>query len=476
MRIYRTRYARLRQEFARDLGKIAAYCSEHGLGKEASGLRRLAAAAVRTETGDRFSRLPRKVLPEVPRDLPDAQRQWRLQLRKARATLANGLYRISRDAINAGFPSYAYAMVRETVRYDADHVSGRRLLGYVRMGDAWVTPFEKKQAQKRKVWHDRFGWLPKDHVRKYEAGMRFSRGRWVPKARDEAEHRDFDKNPWRIQTEHFLVKTNHSLEEGVRVAKRLEDYYQYFFQIYTGFFNSRQQIRKLFAGGFATKNVRMQLYKVNYYRSKDEYVNRLKRQFPTIAGTNGLYLPADRRCHFFHAKGNTPTLYHEATHQFFYESIKRQRLIAGREHFWIIEGISCYMESFQNDNGRISMGDPRNNRFRAAKFRYVTDGFYIPLSEFADMGMQAFQSPRNIQQRYSQASGLAKFFMEYGGGKYRDALVEHLSQIYRGNPRRPAQSLPELTGVSYKELDRQYGAFIKALPVRVPPPRVNAGQ
>ena len=224
--------------------------------------------------------------------------------------------------------------------------------------------------------------------------------------------------------------------------------------------------------------MRTRPYKVNYYRSKVEYVKRLERQFPQIGQTNGLYLPADRCCYFFHAPGNLPTLYHEATHQFFYESITKQRLIAGREHFWIVEGISCYMESFQNDKktGRISLGDPRNNRFRAAKYRYLTDKFYVPMADFASMGMRAFQSPRNIQQRYSQASGLAKFFMEYDGGRYRDALIEHLSQIYRSDPRRPAKSLPELTGVSYKELDRQYGAFIKSLPVRVPERSQTGGQ
>ena len=144
-------------------------------------------------------------------------------------------------------------------------------------------------------------------------------------------------------------------------------------------------------------------------------------------------------------------------------------MIGEWEHFWIIEGISCYMESFKITNGKVTLGDPFYPRFTAAKSRYVNDGYYVPLTRFAAMGRLAFQSDRNIRKNYSQASGLAKFFMEYDNGKYRDALIEHLSQIYRSNSRRyvRVKTLQDLTGVSYGQLDREYGTFIRALPVRV---------
>jgi len=474
LEVYQNRREKRFEAFVEELGEIATYCDSQGLSGDANNLRRIAKVIGSAELPG--AALPGKVRPDIPRDLPEAQRQWRLRYRKAREDIANGLYRISRDAI-LSFPSYAYQLVREAARFNPDHVAARRLLGYVRSGDRWVTPFEKYKAEKGEVWHEQFGWLPKSHVENYEKGLRYyvprggRRGNWIAKEKEIQLRRHF-RNAWQIRTDHYLVKTNHSLEEGVRVAKALEDYYRYFFQTFAGFFNSREQMRKLFAGSGPSRYGRSRPYIVHYYRTKKEYVSRLKSKIPQIAITNGLYLTGERICHFFHTEGtdNTPTLYHESTHQIFYESIKRDRMVAERAHFWIIEGISCYMESFRNDDGKISMGDPKYPRFVAAKYRYVNDGYYVPLKQFAALGMREFQTHRNIKKNYSQASGLAKVFREDDDGKYRDALIEHISQLYRIDSRRYArvESLEDLTGVSYEKLDKQYGEFIRNIPVRIP--------
>jgi hypothetical protein len=60
--------------------------------------------------------------------------------------------------------------------------------------------------------------------------------------------------------------------------------------------------------------------------------------------------------------------------------------------------------------------------------------------------------------------------MQYDAGHYRDALIEHLSEIYRAGARGrlAVRSLAELTGVSYDELDRQYEAYMQALPASIP--------
>ncbi len=481
LKVYQRRHADLLKTFRSDVESIAQYCLEHRLNREVGALRQYA-KAVGTEEF-RSGELPSHVQPAIARDFPEAERQWRTRLRKARNDYAIGLYRLTRDAIFAGFASFGYELLQETARVNPDHIAARRLLGYVRSGNSWITPFEKRKADLGEVWHDRYGWLPKSSVKRYEDGERYyvprgaRKGRWIAANVDAQLHRDFN-NAWKIETEHYLVKTNVSYEEGVRVAKTLEDYYRYFFQTFAGFFNSREQMRKLFSGS-ATRGGRARStpYVVHYYRTKDEYVKRLQPFFPgvDIGITNALYLTRQRIAHFYHNPDvdNTPTLYHEATHQIFYESLKNNRTIAEREHFWIIEGISCYVESFRKNRGRASFGDPAYERFRAAKIRFVNDGYYVPLSRFAQLGMQAFQTNRNIQKNYSQASGLTKFFMEYDNGRYRDALIEHISQLYRNDTRRFArgkalrvQTLEELTGVSYKKLDRQYGAYIRALPVR----------
>ena len=145
-------------------------------------------------------------------------------------------------------------------------------------------------------------------------------------------------------------------------------------------------------------------------------------------------------------------------------------MIAMDANFWIVEGIACYMESYHVEKGQSIVGDPKHVRIEAARHRVVVDHYYIPLERFAEMGMTAFQSSREISKNYSQAAGLAHFFMQYDAGRYRDALIEHLSEIYRAGARQrlAVRSLAELTGVSFDELDRQYEAYMQALPTSIP--------
>lgn len=138
-----------------------------------------------------------------------------------------------------------------------------------------------------------------------------------------------------------------------------------------------------------------------------------------------------------------------------------------KSDFWIIEGIACYMESFHREGDRFSVGNPAHQRLQAARVHYVNESYYVPLRDLARMGMQAFQSVKKpeIAKNYSEGAALTHFFMHYEGGRYREALIEHLSQVYsptrsvRENP----DSLEELTGVEYQELDREYGDYIRHL-------------
>ncbi len=138
-------------------------------------------------------------------------------------------------------------------------------------------------------------------------------------------------------------------------------------------------------------------------------------------------------------------------------------------NFWIVEGIACYMESYRAVNGESTVGDPHHIRIQNARERCVLDGFYVPLAKFASLGMNEFQHNRDIRKLYSQAAGLAHFFMHYDGGRYRDALIEHIAELYRtsGRARQFVRGLDELTGVSYSDLDRQYIEYMRSLPTGV---------
>jgi hypothetical protein len=460
-------HQRLQKQFAVEIEQLATSCEKKNL-HEAARQIRARTVAIDTETL-RLESLSKQVQPEIPLSLPPDERSWRVQLRHLNQEYAKKLFLLSRRVLKPGYPSYAYQLVREVAHFDPDHRLARGVLGYTRQGDEWVTPFAAKMLRRKYVRHEEFGWLPQSRVSRYENGERFYK-RWMS-ADQEAEIRSDFRNAWVVQTEHYLVKTNDSLERGVEIADELEKFYGFFVQTFPGFFNTPEQMRKLFAGNSRSRKTQLhQPYEVHYFRTRDEYIRKLKNKIEQIAITDGLYYTGDRVAYFFRedeAGGSTnSTLYHEATHQILYETSSRNRAVANLHHFWIIEGIACYMESFRHANGEFSLGAADYIRFQNARDRYLSERYgqpyYVPLAAFANMSMREFQSHPEISANYSQAAGLSHFFMHAEEGRYRDALVEHLAQLYSVNPgrREYAQSLEELTGVGYAEFDRRYGEYL----------------
>ncbi len=464
---YQEQYRDLTEAYGAKLKQIADAAEAGGFAEEAKNILALAVefdpAKIQAES------LPKKVQPELPINLPQAE-AWRLDLREVREKQANDLYRLSRLMLNAEFPSAAYRLVREVTLANPDHVFARKILGFQRLGDEWITPFEAEQSNKRLVWHEQFGWLPKTYVDRYENGERYYK-RWMPAAQESAVRQAF-QNAWEVRTEHFLVKTNHSLERGVEVAKKLEEYHDFFTQTFPGFFHTPAQLEKLFNNAAQPGRPKQQKpFIVHYYRTREEYVKTLIQEVPQVAITNGLYHNGFRIAYFYHdeKENNDSTLFHEATHQIFYETRfdnpSKAQDVGKLANFWIIEGIACYMESLKRQNGQQTLGDPKFVRFHWARHRFLSEGYYVPLAQFASMGMGQFQSqlPEDLSRNYSQSSGLVHFFMHYDGGVYRDAMIEHLSQIYGpGKQFTAPQSLAELTGVPFAKLDQQYKDYLRA--------------
>ncbi len=453
-----------RQKFALALEDLARTCDDKNLPDAAERIRLLAEPVDSAEL--RLNRLPRQVLGPLPNDLPADERFWQAQLRFQQQAYAKELYALSQKAADAGHVGLAIDLVREIVRHDSDHVKARNILGFVRRGEEWVSTFENEMANAKKVWTDKFGWLPKDRVDRYEKGDRYYNRRWVTATKEAELRREF-ANAWEIQTEHYLVRTNHSLERGVDLAKKLEDFHGVFFQTMAGFFNSASEVQQLFAG---TRPRRPKPNVVNFYRSRDEYLSALRDETKQpIEITRGIYFPRTGIAYFFYdaESDDDSTLYHEATHQLLSGSRPMTGEIGVKSDFWIIEGIACYMESFRREGNGFSVGNPGHQRLQAARIHFVDEYYYVPLRDLARMGMQAFQSVKKpeIAKNYSQGAALTHFFMHYDNGRYREALIEHLSQVYsptksvRENP----DSLEELTGVEFQELDRQYGDYIRHL-------------
>ena len=447
------------REFEIQAGKLANTCEERGSIEGATAVRKVIAPP--ESQAQNLRKLPREITPDIPNNLDQDERFWRTQLRSLEKDYAQDLYVLSRRALNDGYPSYAYSLVRETAAHDPDHPSARKILGFVRQGNEWVTQFAASQIKKGNVWHEQFGWLPKNHLERYARGERRFKDRWVSADKERELRRDFSE-AWEVNTDHYRIRTNVSLERGVELGRALEDFHEFFYETFAGFFNTREQMMKLFDGTAKAVSNNPRPYMVHYYRTREEYVDRLKRDFPNIEITNGIYMTTGRTAHFYDDphNDNEATLFHEGTHQLFFESHVLNRPIGEKSHFWIIEGIACYMESFQRKDGAFSLGDPDYIRFAGARMNLLQKKYYVPLREFSEMGMYEFQHvPQpELSKNYTQASGLARFFMEYDQGRYREALVTHLTQLYSANTRErdSAASLEKLTGIDFEDLDRQY--------------------
>ena len=414
--------------------------------------------------------------------LPVADRSPETTLRRADRRVgeayANAMFLLAKKAATKGAEepgaaATAIGLLWEAVAADPDHVGCRRALGQTRDGDDWLTPWERAQARRGRVDHPTFGWVPKRHVAKLEAGERLLDGKWVAADRAELLRADF-ANGWVCETEHYEVRTNVSLERGAEVARQLERFHTFFRAAFPGFGLGPVDLRKRFSSfgavpvynnaGGADGN-----YHVHLYRDKAEYVLALQADVPQIEVSNGFYYNGYRVAYFYEiGQGAAPeTVFHEATHQLFYECAPRQRYVAEEEHFWAVEGIGCYMESFRDDGETMTAGRPRYQRFRNAKRRWVEDGFYVPLAEFDARSRISFQTDPEVSKCYSQASGLTHFLMHAGDGALRPAFVAHLTELYHPQVRpRDVRSVATLAGVPWEDLGAAYQRYIAALPVR----------
>jgi hypothetical protein len=392
----------------------------------------------------------------------DAAAEWRTRWKALRDAQADALFALAKQAVEEHQPSLALQLVTEAVRENPDHEAGRRLLGYVKFQDGWFTPFEIKQLGADKVWHEQFGWLPKDHVERYARGERFYQGRWLS-ADQEASVRGDVKRGWRIESTHYVVTTNHSLEEGLRLSQQLETLYSIWQQVFAAYATDEAELKRRLAGN-SPRGARKQ-FQVQYFRNKEEYGNRLRSLQPQIDVTLGLYLNAQRTAYFFAGQEQDPgTIFHEATHQLFQESRQVVADVGGRSNFWIVEGVACYMESLAAHDGYFTLGGANAGRMPAARHRLQVDGFYIPLAELMQLGMLDLQRDERLPRIYSQSAGLADFLMHDDAGRYREPLVAYLVAIYTGKA--DAGTLAKLTGSDYPTLDRQYTEFMNQ---EVPP-------
>ena len=439
---------------------MAAWCRQKNLTAEAKKTAELAAPP------DRY----KIVLPVLPREIGALRppenasgdlAEWHRRSLKLRQDRAAALFALAQRSVRRHQASLAYRLALDTIRANPDHEAARRVFGYQKYQNQWHTPFEVLMLRSGMVWQDKFGWIEKANLSRYIAGERLFGVTWIDAANDTVLHTEIATG-WDIETEHYRIRTDHSIEAAVALGVKLEHLHRLWRQLFLGYYSSEAEIEALFSGQPLAR-VESPRLDVVYFRNKQEYHSALKPIMPDVGISMGLYVAENRTAYFYAGSDDSErTMYHEAAHQLFQQSRRTGDNIGRTTNFWLIEGIAMYMETLRREGDCFVLGGLDDVRMQAARYHLEKKDFYVPFDKLVHMGVQEVQRHAEIAKLYSQIAGMTNFLVHYEDGRYRDALVTCLAAIYDGS--QDPDLLARATGSDYAKLDKQYQAYMKIVP------------
>jgi hypothetical protein len=464
--------AALKARYAADLGRLAQWCRQRHLTAEAK------------KSIEPVAPLdPNKlVLPVLPVEVGSASRpeaatgdqaEWHSRWIKLRQDHAAALFALAQRSVRRHQAAAAYRLVLDAVQANPDHEAARRVLGYQKHQNQWRTPFEVRMLRGGMVWNEKFGWIQKADVPRYLRGERWFNGAWIDAASDAALHASITSG-WDVESEHYRIRTNHSIEAAVALSVKLENLHRLWRQIFLGYYSSAAEVEALF-GSRPPRIPESPRLEVVYFRDKEQYHQALKPIMPDVGISMGLYVAENRTAYFFAGSEDSErTTYHEATHQLFHQS-RRVSGDAGQDaNCWLIEGIAMYMETLRREGDCFVLGGLGDTRLEAARYHIEKQDFYLPFDKLVRMGVKDLQRNPQIAKLYSQIAAMTSFMVHDDDGRYREALVRCLAQIYDGS--QDPDLLARLTGTDYAELDRQYQAYMKLVPREATEQPANGGR
>jgi hypothetical protein len=348
--------------------------------------------------------------------------------------------------------SEAIRLLVRVVREDPNHKLGRRALGYVRDDDQWVWPNAARQRAQRKEYSSENGWTRngKSITLAAPQGPSVVPNILSPQSTNAIEL--FVSDHWNIESTAGIVKAGD-------FAERLELTRFIWRQVFGGFVMTPAEVNSRINGQARPRPASSS--KAILLANREEYINNLQSLEPNVGKSLGMYWTPTQTTWFFDSPdSDEQTVEHEATHQLFAECWPTNP-VAGNQHgIWAMEAAACYMESIVKTEFGFIVGGRNSGRVPAAKERLLTDSFFLPLRKLAKLGRKALQNEPELPKIYSQLSGLADFFINGEGGRYRDAFVEYLVRLYRGTAEH--ETLWKLCKKSPEELDNAYKRYLSS--------------
>ena len=173
--------------------------------------------------------------------------EWQRRLSKLRQDQATGLFSLAQRCIRNHKASLAYRLALDAIRANPDHEGARRVFGYEKYQNQWHTPFEVKMLRNGMVWHEKFGWIKKVNVPRWQRGERPFSLTWIDAAGDAKLHAAITTG-WDILTEHYRIRSDHSIEAAVALGVKLENLHRVWRQVFLGYYASEADVEALFNG------------------------------------------------------------------------------------------------------------------------------------------------------------------------------------------------------------------------------------
>lgn len=472
-----------------DVGLIVQWCERKGLDEEArfaldgvllSSPERTAVPIIPLKSGildldksfpktlpkeyERYVTSMESEKPEIPdgESLTDKQIA-RLHIVALRQKYATELYNLSKNAVKNGRGALAMQLAMTALLANPDHAKIRNAFGFYKYKDEWRPAWEVARLKDGFIDHEKYGWIRKKDVEKFEAGQRFVQGKWVP-AKNEVELRSTIKNGWDIETENYRIRTNHSLEEGVRLSRKLECLYRVWNMVFYRYRFGDAKLSDMLAGK-NSPNASHPKYSVIFYRDeKDMFVNHPDLDPKIYQG--GAYIAP--YCVFcasnksgvdsWNQKRTLEVMYHEATHQLFAETSWANSQYGRHQNYWIVEGAAMFMQSLRQEGTFFIVGEP-SNRHHEAEREFLAKDAFLKTRDFTDVSRHAWVTCQNRVLFYRQADNMFKLLFYENDGYYRDRLIAYLQLVYGGKDTQ--DTFENILGIEPGKFDEGFKEFIK---------------
>ncbi len=459
--------------FCNDLERAAEWAVSRGLGSEA---RRLVARISELDPEyEDLDKLKTKIngAEKADGDTSSAVKTLEKRLDSASSRHAKRLYELAVKCFRAGLFTRSYDLLHEALTFapdprDSTQKKVMRVLGYEwdRDQKQWITDWEADQRKRHFLTAE--GWFAKKDQRKFEEGLRPCLGKWVSIEEEKRIRTRNEFNPYRVESENFIVETNLGREIAWKYALLLEDFAREYYRFFIGYYDQVAGAKLLFK-----KSDKKKKHVVYIFPSKVEYLTHVKQRKGNdqlLRESAGYYSSRDRRSQFYWVEDMSSTIetfYHEVAHQLFAES-KRTTPWESEGNNWVVEGIATYIETWKKDGKAWRPGaNLRHESLQIARAALSRSAGWS-LMGFVTIDNDRFHE-ENRGLNYAISGALCHFLLHHDDEVYREDFIRFLSAFYAGKVSN--YSLVEFLDVpgassteeAFATLEKQFREYLAAL-------------